>query len=579
MKSLLIQLRHPVTARTHLSGPESLKLDIVSRLPFELHILIIPYLEPRDINAGLSACRCWRYIWLSDEIWPKLAQHWYPGLEDHIRISTSNEKDMREVFRQSLHKIQRRVSGRFASALHYEMRLESDQFFTLSKGVPILKGGVHSYGDVDGLEPSFGKHFPRFMIYKNGRIAWWPEAYVLPFFAVVDDLRTRKRRAYLFPNHNGEKGIKTAMGDNLFIMARKRTLNAWHLELDQHCSAEVPGEVVRCVTEGETALVITKYADIFLWKFGEEPRHIDVAGCYEKGPLGTSQLHELTPGQFISHNAGTRLLRSGILLDFIVSPTEDNVFFIITFTPAPLKELRVTEIRNGQIYETYCLQRSTWSSLVNGPVDITNLRWEKVDCYGGYCLMQIVSQNHPNLDPDASHESMCRSRPGNLVAVCFNIYTKSFTIPHYHRKEAHSHQSVYQIWNRQMAAIDTNSLPGFIISHHPCPSATHPYDKYRSTPFYTTVSSGRDGLLRRQIVPFEENESNLDLISADFALDPCPQSHAPPVKSMSEIRRLAGDDDFLLLVVGESYTVWSFGNEIPEKTPDSGRSRWRSLIR
>ncbi|KAI6081923.1 hypothetical protein F4821DRAFT_15434 [Hypoxylon rubiginosum] len=588
MKSLLTQLRHPANIRSASSGLEIIASDIVSRLPFELHILILSYLGESDVDAGLS-CHSWRRIWLSGEIWPKLARQWYPGLEEHVRMSAADEQDAGELFRKALHRIQRRRSGRFISALHYDMCVESDQFFTMSKGLPISEGGVHSYSDVDGLEPSFGKHYPRFMIYNNGRVAWWPEAYVLPYFAIVDDLRTRKRRAYLFPNRQGENhGFRTAMGDKLFIMARQRTLHVWHLELDLHHTATVPEDVVRCVTEGETSLIITKYADIFLWRFGQELRRIDVTGCYERGPLGTAQLHEFIPGHYISHNPGSRLLSSGILLDFIISPTEENVFFIITFTSTPLKELRVDEIRHGERANsyTYTLERSKWTDLVIEPVDFTNLRWEKVDSYGGYCLMQAIFQTPEDLVPATVSESPCRSRRGNLVSVCFNIHTKAFTIPHYHQKEIYSHQSVYQIWNNRICASDTNSLRGFLLSHQPCAGTLPRRDDSRSTPLYTTVPSKRNGLLRRQRVPFEEDESDLELIGADFALDPCPQSHRPPVDSstvdpplMPGIRRLVGDDDFMILVVGESYTAWSFGNEIPGKTADGGRSLWRNLIR
>ncbi|XXH01843.1 hypothetical protein Hte_008205 [Hypoxylon texense] len=583
MKSFLTQLRHPANARSSSYGDA--KPDIVSRLPFELHVLILPYLGEAGVDSGLSVCRSWRRIWLSEEIWPKLARQWYPGLEEYIRMSIVDDgQDAGDMFRKALHKIQRRRSGRFTSALHYDMCVESDQFFTMSKGVPTSEGGVHAYSDVDGLEPSFGKHYPRFMIYKNGRTAWWPEAYVLPYFAIVDDLRTRKRRAYLFPNRQGEThGFRTAMGDKLFIMARGRTLHAWHLELDLHRSTEVSEDIVRCITEGETALIITKYAEIFLWRFGQEPQHIDVTGCYEKGLLGTAQLHEFIPGHYISHNPGSRLLHSGTLLDFIISPTEENVFFIITFTSNPLRELRVEEIRDGKRIKTYSLERSKWSDLIIEPVDFTNLRWEKVDSYGGYCLMQAIFQTPEDSNPATIREPSCRSLGGNLVSVCFNIYTKTFTIPHYHQKEIHSHQSVYQIWNSRICVSDANSLRGFILSHQPCAGTSPRHDDSRSTPFYTTVPNKRNGLLKRQRVPLEEDESGMELIGADFALDPSPQPHRPPVNSTNVdpplvpgVRRLVGDDDFMLLVVGESYTAWSFGNEIPA---DGGRSLWRNLVR
>ncbi|KAI0179869.1 hypothetical protein GGR52DRAFT_216125 [Hypoxylon sp. FL1284] len=587
MKSLLTHLCHPTSGRLSYSPSGNADHDIVSRLPLELHILILSYLGEADVEASLNVCHSWRHMWLNEEIWPRLAQQWYPGLEQHIRMCASDTDDIGEMFRAALHKIQRRNSGRFASALHYDMSIDPDQFFTLSKGLPALEGGVHSYSDVDGLEPSFGNHFPRFMIYNNGRVAWWPEAYVLPYFAIVDDLRTRKRRAYLFPGSQREtRGFRTAMSDKMFIMARGGIVHAWHLELDVRCSTKVPEEVARCVTEGETALIITRYADIFLWKFGQEPRHIEATGCYEKGLLGTAQLHEFTPGHYMSHNPFSHLLHSDTLLDFIVSPTEENVFFIITFTCTPPRELCIHEIRGGKRVKTYNFEQSMWADLAMDSVGVTNLRWEKVDSYGGYCLIQTRSNPSPDVSPATSRPSRCSQR-GNLVSVYFNIYTRTFTTPHYHQEEVLNHQSGYQIWNSRMSTSDANSQRRFILSHRPC-TGTPPRrgDSRSNTPFYTMVPSKRSGLLRRQRVPFEEDESYLELVGADFALDPWPQSHRPPIDAagadppvMPAVRRLVGDDSFMLLVVGESYTVWSFANEIPEKTTDGGKSLWRNLIR
>ncbi|XDG05161.1 hypothetical protein ABKA04_004776 [Annulohypoxylon sp. FPYF3050] len=581
MKSLLTRFYHPENAQKppSIASAESAQPDIVSRLPFELHSFILAELEPKDIDAGLSVCRQWRAIWLSDEIWPKLAQRWFPGLEEHIRKSATEGQDLSEIFRQALHKIQRRMSGRFASALHHEMSLEDDQLFTLSKDVPLVEGGVHSYEDVDGLE--FGTdatHYPRFMMYDNGRIAWWPEAYVLPYLAVVDDIRTRKRRAYMFPNNHEEKrGYKTAMSDKLLLMGRERTLNAWHLELDRLHSTQVPEEFVRCITEGEKILVLTRNAEVFMWRFGQEPQYIDMAGCYEKGPVGTAHPYNFVLGQFTpSHNIGSRLVRSGTLLDFIISPTEDNVFFVITYEPAPQKELKVNEFRDGQLVATYRLDRSKWADVIVDPGDFSNLRWEKVDSFGGYCLMNAASET-----PETTREPSCPPKSSILVSVCFNIYTKNFTIPHYHRIDSHNHGSVYQIRNNRITASDTDSSRGAVLSLHPCARGAQPYEKYGPTPFYSTTNSGSNGPLRRQRMTSDPDEWD-----ADFVLDfngPLKTSPAditsiyPPL--IRGVRRLVGDDDFLLLVVRQSYIVWSFGDEIPGNIGDGKRSIWRKLIR
>ncbi|KAI1385443.1 uncharacterized protein F4822DRAFT_344423 [Hypoxylon trugodes] len=581
MKSLLTQLRPSARTPLALGNAGS---DIVSRLPFELHIIILAYLEPNDVDAGLHACRGWRDIWLSEEVWPKLAQRWYPGLEDYIRRPVFHGQDLGEMFRRALHKIQRRVSGRFASALHYEMHLESEQFFTLSKGVPVSEGGVHSYDEVDGLECGSDTRYPRFMMYNDGRIAWWPEAYVLPYFAVVDDLRTRKRRAYLFPNHKGEKqGYKTAMSNKLILMGRGKMLHAWHLELDQLRSTEVPDEFVRCIAEGETVIIVSKTAEVFLWRFGEKPQHINTNRCYGKGPLGTSHPYDFVSGQFASsHNAGSRLVQSGTLLDFIISPDEENVFFIIAYFPAPMKLLRVCEMRNGKLAGIYRLDRNKLDGLIMDHVEFTNIRWEKIDSYGGYCLTQALSQTPNRSDPESPRTSAsCRPLSSNLVSVCFNIYTKQFTILHYHYKECHNPQTACQVWNGRIVTSDIKGSQGLVLSLRPCKETTCPYEESRPIPLYTMVPNGRGTLLRRQHAPYETHGlSSLELHGTDFALDSNQQFDSgagPPV--LPGVRRVVGDDDFLLLVVRDSCSAWSFNNDISEKPNDSKRSLWRSLIR
>ncbi|KAI1409215.1 hypothetical protein F5Y13DRAFT_170465 [Hypoxylon sp. FL1857] len=579
MKSLLTQLRRPA-ARPAISDPGTGKLDILSRLPFELHIFILALLGPNDVDAGLTACRYWRSIWLSDEIWPKLARRWYPDLEAYIRKVVVGDQDMGEMFRQALHKIQRRISGKFASALHHELKLESEQFFTLSKGVPVLEGGVHCYNDVDGLGIDPSDPFtpmPRFMMYDNGRIAWWPEAYPLPYLAVVDDLRTRKRRIYLFPDHEDEKrGYRTAMSNKLLLMGRGRILHAWHLELDQYASVEVPEDFVRCNPEGETVLIVTKTANVFVWKFGQELQYLDTTGCYDKAPVGIAHPYDFISGQYrSSQNVGSRLA-SGVLLDFIISPIEDNVFFVITYNPAPRKELRIDEIRNGQVTETYRLDGSKLANLMPDPVDFTNLRWEKINFYGGYCLMQAVSRT-----PHTPHDSSCPADSSILVSVCFNIYTKAFTTPHYHHMGCFQNQSLSQIRNNRIAASDTDGPPGLVMTFRPCGGVPDLHENPGPTPFYIAVTSERDCLLRRQRIPSDSDGWDGDFVLyADQLFSQTSIDYTPlNTSQIPGVRRLVGDDDFLLLVVHQSYIVWSFGDNIPRNIADGGRSRWRKLIR
>lgn len=65
------------------------------------------------------------------------------------------------------------------------------------------------------------------------------------------------------------------MGGKLFIMGHETKLHAWHLELDRLESFEVPENFKRCITEGDTVLVLCQNSGVYIWKFGGKFQHID----------------------------------------------------------------------------------------------------------------------------------------------------------------------------------------------------------------------------------------------------------------------------------------------------------------
>jgi hypothetical protein len=280
MKTLFTKFHRSSSSRTLapvVSAPVNVDArDVFARLPFELHVLILACLGPREVDAAICASRILRLVWMSEEIWPALADRWFPGLSHYIRLTVRDEAARGESFRRSLRRICRRTAGKFSAAMHYGFGLAPDDFFQLSKSVPTREGGVHSYESVEDLEANNVQRFARFMIYSNGRVAWWPEGYSMPYLAVVDDLRTRMRRVYLFPSRDpSQRGYKTAMGRKLFIIGCETKLHVWHLELNRLESFEVPENFRRCVTEDETVLVVTQNSDVYIWKFGEALRYID----------------------------------------------------------------------------------------------------------------------------------------------------------------------------------------------------------------------------------------------------------------------------------------------------------------
>ncbi|KAI0449407.1 hypothetical protein F5B21DRAFT_49096 [Xylaria acuta] len=584
MKAFLAKFHRSSGSR--ISTPTSSAHDVFARLPFELHVLIIAHLEPRDIDAALGASRILRLVWLSDEIWPALADRWFPGLAQHIRLAGIDEPARSELFRRRVHRICRRTEGKFAAAMHYGFGLASDEFFQLSKNVPVNEGGVHSYESVENLEIDDAQRFSRFMMYSNGRAAWWPEGYSMPYLAVVDDLRTRARRVYLFPNHGKSiRGYKTAMGKKLFIMGHDTKLHVWHLELNRLESFEVPENFKRCITEGETVLVVSQNSDIYIWKFGGKLQHIDMhkLSCYPREYVVSGGPPVWTPRIWLSSQQGLHLRNSQLLIDFILSPTVSGAFFVITLALDESGKLTVHEICNGEIVATYVMRDRIYSDPRTSERGL--LRWEKLNSFGGYCLVQVIQE--PLTTGDAQEDACpCGRRSRQLVSLCFNIYTKTFTTLRHHLSELSPWIS--HVWNNRLYIMDdqfprrqtmSNRRP--VMSLAPCTEVDTSREKTISVPMYTTIHDNVPLVYRRRRISFDTadlgEKLNIELgldVLQEFSPDPTWKEPFIPCPSEINPGRLVGDDEFFLFVNSPSYTVLSFAEEFPVKLPTVDESKY-----
>ncbi|KAJ1333019.1 hypothetical protein MN608_03009 [Microdochium nivale] len=431
---------------------------LLSRLPLELHVMIVDNLllvcgghDDGNDNAAdsyltaLQTCRAWRYLWLSDEIWPALAELWIPGFVEMIRLSPAQPGEA-EQFRRLLQAARRRQTGRFTTALHHGMRLgRHDRLFRISTAVPAEEGGVHEAFDDEDPEPDSAEDsdsgdetdgsqvnsnskvalrledtgqprqptkppkptYFRFMMYNTGRLAWWPHAYARPYSAVVDDLRTGERRMYDFPAHAGEQvGYTAAMSSALLLMGRGRVLHAWHLGADRLQTAVFPLTIERVFAEGDRLLAVAQSTtDVFFWHHGMEWIAVDMSpqllgACYMTGGMvRASGLVELPPVS-PPHRVGLRLCESGMLLDFILHPIVAETFFVVTFSTD--HELRVHEVdlshggnpeqevgRRGRIVAVHKPEGQDMSVFRDLPDHHGYLHWEKIDSHGGYCLMMV----------------------------------------------------------------------------------------------------------------------------------------------------------------------------------------------
>ncbi|KAI1847162.1 hypothetical protein JX265_011838 [Neoarthrinium moseri] len=581
MKSIVSRLRRIMAASPTFGRAR----DGLSCLPVELHLLVLGYLGPDDVAAALNVCRMWRWIWLSDEIWPRLADRWFHGLSEHIYSTTTEEQDAGESFRIALTKHQRRIKGRFSSALYHGMLLESDNYFKVNKKLPPEQGGVHSNNDARDSDG----HFATFRLYNSGRIAWWPESYALPYLAVVDDLRTKRRRIFSFPDHKEQQqGFKTAMSDKLFVMGKHFILHAWHLERDTLQSLDVPLRVERCVIEGEVVLVVAKNAIVYLWKFGENLQLVDMTPVYKYGPVSWNNSGDFSSHLLGTHRVGIRLQRTNTPIDFIIHPSKADAFFVVTLEHG---NLFVHEFEDRKFSTSHRLEEDLLSS--RALIYSGQLRWEKIDSCGGYNLLSIYLE-HPearNGDPD---EDLCNavncqcqwdtSHPRvyvTVVSVCFNVYTRKFRVFHHHPLPG-SDPKTFHIWNQRL--ISVGCFQGSNIRMLSSLSEFTRNADLRNLviiPVYTTSHPKRidqGNLTRRHRITMKSDMLRFEIggqthhpiyDSLEYLFDVNQAYAENPVRRQRsldsgtdqpglEAWRLVGDDDFLVYFRNNTYTAWSF---------------------
>lgn len=625
--------------------------DLLARLPIELHIMLLEYMDPHDAVVAMNASKTLRNVWLSEDVWSWLAERWYPGLSGAVLAEAARARQMptwdcstgekapgvprrgdhkmgsrvkggprpvapepHELFRQMLGKLCRRNGGGpyLGSALHHGMQLTGDPIFALSRNLPREQGGIHATNDLgeDLLEGSaWHGSLYRFMMYSNGRIAWWPNAYAAAYVAVVDDLRTTKRRIYRFPDHGGvQRGYKTAMSTELLVMARDRTLHAWHFDRDVLATAVVPEQFERCIAEGSSVLVVTRSAQLYAWTFGGPLERIHLGGldCYQPGPVRVGGLSELplqphSPTFYVPRREGLLLKEDGMLLDFIIHPCLEAVLFVVTMHTG---NLVVHETDHGKLVRSYPLHTVTKTSAASAERwrNVNEyLRWEKCDSYGGYRLFSVYLGPDSELSPSdlqSQGEAFCTcGQTTGLVSVCFNIYTRCFNVQCHHFLHSHGRldpmPTTFHLWSEKLytgyvpSAMQTG-MPVTALRCCPASQASVRNTPGGGIPIYTP-SEISHGLLARQQRSFPgklshrpdtREEPDAWRRQVDFGLDVTMTYASDSVRShevslwnwdkpsVHQTQTLVGDDDFLIYMVDGVYTAWSFGDEIriPKET-------------
>ncbi|KAK1835320.1 hypothetical protein QBC39DRAFT_298783 [Podospora conica] len=608
MKSLLPSRRKPPPAPP---SSDPAPLDPFSLLPIELLLAIFSHLPtPSSVLAALNVSRTWRALILLPDISRPLALRFLPG---PLPPSAS--------FHAALLAHHLRASGHFSSTAHRSLLLDGDPLMVPSLRPPLAAGGVHDRATVAGLDLADGddEHNARVKLHSHGRLAWWPEAWFLPFFAVVDDVRAGTRRMFLFPGQaygsSGEarRGWKTAMGEVLFVMGQEDVgVCVWHLERDEMKRVGLPGAFERCVVEGERILFVgRRRGDVWLWRWGDGAvTVVDVAGlgCYPAGPVAMGGQVNFAPFQSATEppdprpgsKVGLRFRDTDVKLDFILHPTDADVFFVITYDD---NVLVVYEIVAGKLGDTIVLPREHVAARVLRASRRNNavhyLRHEPCDAHGGYCLITAWLGSRPPEEPicDGTHSDDCP--PSSLGSVCFNVYTKKIT--------AFVHHVVYQgtprmhLWDGLVAVgasgrrKSTDALEALVMLLSPCDSS-HDFPEHASLDVGDEINCLRIPRgAAKDVVRYEpfhpsvwdvvHRPGRLDRVACALATDGWVLEAWPPEVALdTEMPEwLSGDERTLVYVVGKEYAIWTFGEggiaAGPKKEDRWGKAAWREKWR
>ncbi|KAK1753864.1 hypothetical protein QBC47DRAFT_385102 [Echria macrotheca] len=630
MKSFLVHRRAALEKRRGNGIPtqDGQPGGILALLPVELILLIVLHLDsPADAIAVLNVCHAWRSVLLSPDIWRPLSDRLLPGLSAHLAATCPSTEAQGRGFHVMLRQRQLRRLGHFNFAILHGLRMNlngdrENGYFTVSKRLPPKDGGVFSLDSIPALNPEAeDEHVTLLKIYSHGRIAWWPEGWSLPWCAIVDDLRTRTRRMFLFPSPalntdpgptryadgiHAKGGWRTSMGELLFVMGQETVgVCVWHLERDEMREVKLPSSFERCLVAGERLLFVgRRAAELWMWTWDtNKVETIDAPGqgCYLPGVVTLGGQPQVLGFPLDSRRTGLRFRDSNINLDFILHPTDPNVLFILTYNGV---DVVVYELTSGKLTDRIQLPHCHlgYRILQHSPAGSSPqyLRHERCDAYGTYCLLTTWVESYTWARSDAG--SFCGgactgSSPefqSVIGSVCFNVYTKQFTAFVHHgisRTVRGSH-----LWDGMLAVItygwtkhkdgSSSESKAFVALLNPC-----------------------DGSSDTGVSLQQEHSSPVGMIALPTATSPAPLAEKVLLTTthkdgtpldyrldriayvldtgMPDNRRLAmldvvewinGDDNTLIYVSGKKYTIWGFGDEWGRQEKKGWTERWRSVV-
>lgn len=272
------------------------RTDIFGRLPMELRLEIAEYLDAADLFNFLNVSRTWREAWSHSS----MINLFMPGfLEDHHRkdAMASSGQDVQALFYKKCQRYSARCRGKYQYGLAEVLarlpegnRQYSDTNFAVDTEYHQRTNRWKSPTSWSELISPLADSGFRNLLYYDGRVVWQPEfARSNNSLIIVDSLESQLRKEYTIPEAviRGGEAKLMALGDKLVVASLDRTLHAWDLETNEHCSVTLPSSTIFCKTYGKQVYIYRHHlADrpgrvpvlhIYTWTFKGFLRELNTA--------------------------------------------------------------------------------------------------------------------------------------------------------------------------------------------------------------------------------------------------------------------------------------------------------------
>lgn len=389
------------------------------QLPHEIQLQIVGLLGITDIYYCLNVCRQWRYLLL--QCTEDLPTKYFPGHFDKTR-------DEPERLHRAIRKRHFRDSGRFRTRFTCAFLKNADGTFAMDRVEGLQQGRTfrdlacarslhlqppssararsHSPSGVSTIpHRSPGTAVSRYL-FSDGVMAWQlmpaPGEWAHPI--IVHDFHAHKRWDLSLPSMR-TKGIKLvlwALGNGLVVarVVGERILYAWDLisrAVDRVTLQTLPS---KCFTSNHSVVIVSQSGELLLWSFRHGLEDVDTSIPQDEDKASRSPRRK---------NILKRPLTTFDLkyLTVMFHPRDKNVFFLATYDDRDLNpnEIWVCEFRNKRCCQifTYSLPaRSTLSALFHA---------QMIDAHGTYRLLEHGTRTDEGVQ---------------LRGVTFNTISKSF---------------------------------------------------------------------------------------------------------------------------------------------------------